>query len=91
MRERIRISNQGPDIVESGAIDFNQFIYWGLVRHFRSLGYSRVLDHVDYSDPGAASSRSSVRTLALRAAKVLPPLKIGARLFVPDNSFICVK
>lgn len=91
IRERIRVSRQGAGIVESGEMDSNQFTYWGLNRHFNSLGFSRVLDHVDYLDPGDGADRPAARTLALRGAKALPPVKLAARTFASDNSFICVK
>jgi SAM-dependent methyltransferase len=91
IRKRIRISRQGPGIVESSGIDFNQFTYWGLVQTFKSLGFSRVLDRVDYLDQGNILHPSRLRMTALRAAKYLPPVRLGVRLFASGNAFICVK
>lgn len=91
IRKRIRVSRQGPGIVQSSGIDFNQFTYWGLVRHFKSLGFSRVLDRVDYLDTGNLVHRSIRRTVALRAAKSVPPLRFGTRALASGNAFICVK
>lgn len=91
MRQRIRVSQQGAGIVESSGIDFNQFTYWGLARHFRSLGFTRVLDRVDYLDPADRSARTRTRTLGLLAARRLPPIRLAARAFAPGNHFICVK
>jgi SAM-dependent methyltransferase len=90
-RRHIRISRQGPAIVDSSGMDFNQFTYWGLRRHLSSLGFSRVLDRVDFLDPDDSADRPLPRNLALRAAKALPPARLVARVFASGNSFICVK
>jgi SAM-dependent methyltransferase len=90
-RRRIRISAQGPEIVESAGIDFNQFTYWGLRRHFRRLGFSRACDRMDYVDPHDGVSRPTKHVLALRAAKSFPPLRFAYRVFASGNAFICVK
>jgi SAM-dependent methyltransferase len=90
-RRRVRVFKQGPDIVESSGIDFNQFTYWGLRRQFRVLGFSRVLDRVEYLDTCDRTARSATRNLTLRALKVLPPVRTGYRVFARGNAFICLK
>jgi SAM-dependent methyltransferase len=91
LRERIRVQRQGPDVVILSAIDFNQFTYWGLLRVFRSLGFSRVLDRIEYLEATNISHRSLTRMLSLRAAKSFAPVRLGARVFASGNYFICVK
>lgn len=90
-RRRIRVARQGPAIVESGGIDFNQFTYWGLVRHLKSLGFTRVVDRVDYYDPVEDGRQSIVKSVGIRALRALPPLKLAARAFTSGNSLVCVK
>lgn len=91
VRRRIRVSRQGPEIVESSGIDFNQFTYWGLRRQFLRLGFSRVLDRLEYVDPHDGAARPISRALALRTLKVLPPVRTVYRAFASGNAFICVK
>ncbi len=91
IRRRIRVSRQGPGIVESCGIDFNQFTHWGLSRHLRSLGFSRVLDQIDYLEPEDVANRGWAKPVALRAARTLPPIRLAARTFARGTSFICVK
>lgn len=88
VRKRIRIRAQGPGIVASSGIDFNQFTYWGLRRHFESLGFSRVMDRVDFQEPRNVSPKNAI---ALRAVRAVPPLKTAARAFATGNTFVCVK
>lgn len=88
IRRRIRVSHQGADIVHSSGIDFNQFTYWGLARHLRSLGFSRVVDRFEYL-PLEGLCRN--KALALRAIRALPPLGFIARAFDRGTCFICVK
>jgi SAM-dependent methyltransferase len=91
VRERIRVSRSGRKIVDSAGMDFNQFTYRQLYEHFKSLGYSEVLDRVDYLDPGDESARGPVKTGALRLVKSVPPLKFLARTFDSGTAFVCVK
>jgi hypothetical protein len=90
-RRRVRVRKQGPDIVESSGIDFNQFTYWGLRKQFRDLGFSRVLDRIEYLDARDGTARSASRNLTLRALKALPPVRVGYRVFARGNAFICLK
>jgi SAM-dependent methyltransferase len=88
IRRRIRVSRQGPDIVRSSGIDFNQFTYWGLSRHLKSLGFSRVLDRFEYLPlerfgPGKAN--------VLRAIRASRVLQLLARSVDTGTRFICVK
>jgi SAM-dependent methyltransferase len=91
VRRRIRVSLQGSEIVESAGIDFNQYTYWGLRKQFLRLGFSRVLDRVDYLDPRDGIQRPATRRVALRTLKALPPVRAAYRTFASGNALICVK
>jgi len=91
IRKRIRVSRQGSEVVDTGLIDFNQFTSWGLRRHFRSLGFSLVMDQLDYLRPDDIFHGSATRKLGLAMARRLAPARALLRLFAPGNSFICVK
>lgn len=91
VRQRVRVSRQGRAIVTSSGIDFNQFTYWGLSKHLRSLGFSDVFDRVEFVESRDLLRRTPARVLALRATKALPPLKASARAFAIGNAFVCVK
>jgi SAM-dependent methyltransferase len=91
IRRRIRVSRQGPAIVSSSGIDFNQFTYWQLRQHFASLGFSRVIDRIDYLDADTIAASSALKGAALGLIRTSPPLKVAARLFASGNAFVCVK
>jgi hypothetical protein len=61
-----------------------------LLRHFRSLGFARVLDRVDFL-PTVRRSRSRMKQIGLAAATRLPPVKVAARAVASGNYFLCVK
>lgn len=88
IRRRIRVSRQGPDIVRSCGIDFNQFTYWGLSRHLKSLGFSQVFDRFEYLPIERLGPRKAIVMRAIRAS---PVLRLLARTFDTGTSFICVK
>jgi SAM-dependent methyltransferase len=88
IRRRIRVSRQGPDIVRSSGIDFNQFTYWGLSRHLKSLGFSQVLDRFEYL-PIERLGRG--KATAIRAIRASPGLHLVARTVDTGTRFICVK
>ena len=89
MRYRFRVARQGPDIMKLG-IDFHQFRYPLLRRHFKRVGFSKVVDFVDFKD----LSRKNLNPLkkgVFRSLKVVRPLKHMALTFAPATIFICVK
>jgi SAM-dependent methyltransferase len=91
LRERLRVAKQGPGIVASSGIDFNQFRYWQLRQAFRSVGFSQVLDRIDYLEPDSRRSGNAAKGAALEVLKRVPPLRAVARTFATGNAFICVK
>lgn len=88
IRRRIRVSREGPDIVRSSGIDFNQFTYWGLSSHLKSLGFSQVLDRFDYLPLDRLGRSKAILMRAIRASRVL---RLPARAFSTGTRFICVK
>jgi 2-polyprenyl-3-methyl-5-hydroxy-6-metoxy-1,4-benzoquinol methylase len=89
MRYRLRVARQGEDIMKLG-IDSNQFTYVGLSRHFKKIGFARVLDRVDYLEPSHFPAKSRKRRLAA-LLKGVGPLKCIPLFFAPGTSFICIK
>ncbi len=88
IRRRIRVWRQGPEIVRSAGIDFNQFTYWGLKRHLKSLGFSHVVDRFDYLP---VHPLSPVKTALLRILQAVPPAGALARLLDTSTTIVCVK
>ena len=89
-RYRLRIARQGPDIMKWG-IDFNQFTYFGLRRHFKQLGFSQILDLVDALDPNYLNNPTVTKKAVLRVLKAVRPLKHLVLFFSSGTLFICVK
>ncbi len=89
-RYRLRVARQGEDIMKLG-IDYNQFTYVQLRRHFKRLGFSRVLDLIEYRDPESLSDPKPWRQRALRTLKRLPPLRHLVLFFSRATFFICIK
>jgi SAM-dependent methyltransferase len=89
-RYRLRRARQGDDIMKFG-IDFHQFTYPQLRRHFRRVGFSRVLDLVDFKDVDAIRSDAQWKRVVLGTLKRARPLKHVALNFAPATVFICVK
>jgi len=87
-RYRLRRARQGQDIMKLG-IDFHQFTYPQLRKFFRRVGFSRVLDVIDFKDlsrvqnPGKRMVFSS-----MKKSKALKHLTLN---FLPATIFICVK
>lgn len=87
-RYRLRKARQGEDIMKLG-IDFNQFTYPQLRRYFKQLGFSTVLDFVDFKDLSRVSDTK--KRLFFSSMKMARPLKHLALTFVSATIFICVK
>jgi 2-polyprenyl-3-methyl-5-hydroxy-6-metoxy-1,4-benzoquinol methylase len=88
-RYRLRIARQGEDIMKLG-IDFHQFTYPGLRRYFKQVGFSRVLDFVEFKDVSRNNLKPWKRWV-FQSLKTVRPLKHVALTFAPATIFICVK
>src|SRR3954451_24344026 len=91
VRRRIREKRQGPDVVPSGGMDFNQFTYPGLRRTLERTGFSRVLDLYELLDVEDLNNPTPLRKAAMRAYKRSPPLKWLLTTFSAGTYFYCVK
>ena len=89
-RYRLRRWRQGNDIMRCG-IDFHQFTHPQLRRLFKRLGYTSVLDLVDFKDAENVKSQGRWKRLILRSAKQSHLLKNVMLTFVPATIFICIK
>jgi SAM-dependent methyltransferase len=89
-RYALRVRRQGEQIMESG-IDYNQFTYIGLRRFFRDLGYERIMDRVDLTDPRHLNNPRIWKKLLLGALRNIPPLKHSILVFDTGTTFICLK
>jgi SAM-dependent methyltransferase len=87
-RYRLRIWRQGPDIMKLG-IDFNQFRYPLLRRTFTRVGFSKVLDRVEMSDPELAST--PFRSTVSRFARTSGLAKAAVLTFADATVFCCIK
>lgn len=87
-RYRLRRARQGDDIMKLG-IDFHQFTYPQLRRFFSQVGFSKVLDVVDFKD--VSRVRNSKKRVVFSSMKKAKPLKHLALTFVPATIFICIK
>ena len=87
-RYRLRVSRQGPDIMKLG-IDFNQFTYPELRRAFREVGFSKILDRVDFADPADLTNPWKKRIL--QVSKSARPIKHVVLCFSDATMFLCVK
>jgi 2-polyprenyl-3-methyl-5-hydroxy-6-metoxy-1,4-benzoquinol methylase len=88
-RYRLRIARQGEDIMKLG-IDFHQFTYPQLRRYFKQVGFSSVMDFVDFKDL-SRNNLNPWKRRAFRSLKTVRPLKHMALTFAPATIFICVK
>jgi len=88
-RYRLRIARQGEDIMKLG-IDFHQFTYPQLRRYFRKVGFSTVVDFVQFKDL-ARDNLNPLKKGVFSLLKTIPPLKHVALTFAPATIFICVK
>lgn len=89
-RYRLRITRQGEDIMKLG-IDFNQFTYFQLRKHFKKMGFSTVMDRVDMVDSHVIERQNAVVKIVLKLIKNNWLLKDIALLFYPETFFICIK
>jgi ubiquinone/menaquinone biosynthesis C-methylase UbiE len=91
VRRRIRVKRQGPEVVSTAGMDFNQFTYPGLRRTLKRAGFTRVIDIYELLDVEDLNRPSRVRTTAMRAYKRIPPLKALITTFADGTYFYCVK
>ena len=90
-RYRLRIARQGEDIMKLG-IDFNQFTFPQLRRAFRKLGFSRILDPLEFVHPDDLNRPAFWKKAVLAILRVVKPLRFLALMFLyPGTYFICVK
>jgi 2-polyprenyl-3-methyl-5-hydroxy-6-metoxy-1,4-benzoquinol methylase len=87
-RYALRKARQGEDIMKLG-IDFHQFTYPQLRRFFRQVGFTKVLDVVDFKE--VSSIRNHKKRVVFGAMKRSKYLKHLALTFAPATIFICVK
>ena len=87
-RYRLRQKRQGPDIMKLG-IDFHQFTYPQLRRFFRDVGFTSVLDMVDFKDTSRLNDPK--KRIVFKSLKRAQPLKHLVLTFVPATIFVCVK
>jgi hypothetical protein len=90
-RRRIRVRKQGPGVVPSGGIDFNQFTYPGLRRTLKRVGFSRVVDIFDLLEVEDLNRPTFARRTVMRAYKRFRPLKWLLTTFSDGTYFYCVK
>jgi len=88
LRYRLRKARQGEDIMKLG-IDFHQFTYPQLRSFFKRVGFSQVLDLVDYKDLDRIGDYK--KRVVFSSMKKSKPLKHLALTFLPATMFICVK
>jgi 2-polyprenyl-3-methyl-5-hydroxy-6-metoxy-1,4-benzoquinol methylase len=87
-RYRLRKARQGEDIMKLG-IDFHQFTYPKLRTFFRRVGFTQVLDLVDFKDLDRIGDYK--KRVVFSSMKKSKPLKHLALTFLPATMFICVK
>ena len=91
VRERIRVKNQGPEVVPSCGMDFNQFTHPGLRRTLRDVGFSKVVDLYDLLEVEDLNRPTPARKAVMRAYKRIRPLKVLLTTFSSGTYFYCVK
>jgi SAM-dependent methyltransferase len=87
-RYRLRRARQGDDIMKLG-IDFHQFTYPQLRAFFRRVGFTQVLDLVEFKDLDRISDYK--KRVVFSSMKKSRPLKHLALTFLPATMFICLK
>jgi SAM-dependent methyltransferase len=90
-RRRIRVKKEGPAVISSRGMDFNQFTYPGLRRTLKRIGFSRVVDIYDLLEVEDLNHPTRLRTTAMRAYKRFRPLKWLITTFSDGTYFYCVK
>ena len=88
LRYSLRKARQGQDIMKLG-IDFHQFTYPQLRRFFHRVGFSRVLDLIDFKD--LSRVQNPRKRMVFSSMKKSKALKHVALNFLPATIFICVK
>jgi SAM-dependent methyltransferase len=91
IRRRIRVKNDGPGVVPSGGMDFNQFTYRGLRRTLKQVGFSRVVDIYELLEVEDLNHATFARATAMRLYKRFPPLKWLLTTISDGTYFYCVK
>jgi SAM-dependent methyltransferase len=91
LRRAIRVHHQGPEIVSSSGIDFNQFTYFGIRRALRRAGFEQVYDRFDLIRPEEIVRRHPARVLAARLLRSVPPLRTLPRIFDRGTSWVALK
>jgi SAM-dependent methyltransferase len=91
VRRAIRVRAQGPEIVNSSGIDFNQFTYFGIRRALRRAGFKRVYDKFDSLEPSDVVRRTRWRLLAASVLRVAPPARVVARVIDSGTYFVGVR
>jgi SAM-dependent methyltransferase len=90
-RRRIRIAQEGPEVVTSRRMDFNQFTYPGLRCELKRSGFRQVIDIFDLLDVEDLNRPSRPRVAAMKAYKRVPPLKALLTTFASGTYYFCVK
>jgi ubiquinone/menaquinone biosynthesis C-methylase UbiE len=91
IRRRIRVRKQGPAVVSSAGMDFNQFTYRGLRRTLKQAGFTRIVDIYELLEVEDLNRPTAARTAAMRAYKRCRPLKWLLTTFSDGTYFYCVK
>jgi 2-polyprenyl-3-methyl-5-hydroxy-6-metoxy-1,4-benzoquinol methylase len=89
-RYKLRTYRQGEDIMKLG-IDFNQFTYFQLTTFFKQLGFSIVMNKIEFIDPENLNKPKLWKKIFLKTLKRVKPLKNLVLLFDRGTSFMCLK
>ena len=91
LRRAIRVHDQGPEIVSSSGIDFNQFTYFGIRRALRRAGFTQVYDRFELLRPEKIVRRHLGRVVAAHLLHRVPALRTLPRVFDRGTSWVAVK
>lgn len=83
-RYRLRRFLQGHDIMKLG-IDFNQFTYSQLRRFFKQVGFSEVLDWIDFVDTDVLANPSRLKKIVITLIKNVSFLKTSSFIILPGH------
>jgi hypothetical protein len=72
-------------------IDFNQFTYFQLTTFFKQLGFSIVMNKIEFIDPENLNKPKLWKKIFLKTLKRVKPLKNLVLLFDRGTSFMCLK
>lgn len=73
------------------SIDFHQFTYPQLIDYFKEVGFSSVLDLVDFTDVEHIKTGTPLKRVVLGSVKRSSLLKHVLLTFVPATHFLCIK